>query len=77
VVSLAVFFGGAYALVWLAEATEGDVSECDRGECGVLGELLDEHDLIALLVLALIAAVPAVLVWTGCGRFARRGAQRS
>lgn len=54
---LAVFFGGAYAPVRLAEAKEGDISECDRAECGALGEFLDEHDLLGVIVLASLAAL--------------------
>lgn len=59
---LTVFFGGAYALVRLLERLEGGDSECGRAECGRFGEFLDEHDLLAVILLALIAAVPAVLL---------------
>jgi len=69
---LAVFLGGGYAVVRFAEAREGDISECDRGQCGTLGEFLDDHDLLAVSVLALVAALPAaVLLWRGRGRFTR------
>ena len=70
---LTLFFGGAYALVQLVERFEGDISECDRGECGRFGEFLDEHDLIAVILLALVAAAPAIpLLWKARGRLAGR-----
>jgi hypothetical protein len=72
---LAVFFGGAYALVRLTEAHEGDISECNVGQCGMWGEFLDNHDLLATLLLAVLAALPGcALIWW---RFANRNAKPS
>ena len=75
---VAVFFGGAYALVWLIETFEGDTSECWWAECGTFGELLDDHDLLAAIVLGLLAALPAAAVlWKARGRFANRSPEPS
>jgi hypothetical protein len=70
---LACFYGGAYAFLWFVHAREGDTSECYKGECGPLGEFLDNHDLIAVLILALLAALPAcAFLWRARSRFANR-----
>ena len=64
VLSLATFFGAAAAVVWLVESFEGEISECHRGRCGAFGELLDDHDLLAVIVLGVVAAVPGIaLLW--------------
>ena len=76
--SLTVFFGGAYAVVWLIETFEGDMSECWWAECGTIGESLDDHDLLATVLLAFVAALPGVaLLWKSRDRFANRNAKAS
>jgi hypothetical protein len=63
---LAAFFGAAYALVWLIETFEGNMSECWSSECGRFGEFLDDHQILTLAILALAAALPALAVfWKG------------
>ena len=59
VIWLTVFFGGAYVIVWSIETFEGDMSECWWAECGTFGELLDDHDLLAVVLLAVFATVPS------------------
>jgi hypothetical protein len=78
VIWLTIFFGGAYAVVWLVETFEGEISECGRGECERFGEFLDDHDLLAVVLLAFVAASPAVpLLWKARRRFANRDANPS
>jgi hypothetical protein len=43
-------------------ATGDTLDECDRGECGTLGEFTDEHPWLLFLLLAGGAAIPAALV---------------
>ena len=67
---LATFLGAAWVIVWLIETFEGDMSECHVGQCATFGELLDDHDLLTAIVLALVAAVPgAALLWRTRARF--------
>ena len=69
--SLGTFFAAAAILVWLVETFEGDISECNRGQCGTFGELLDDHDLLAVVVHGLFAVLPgAALLWTARSRLA-------
>jgi hypothetical protein len=53
------------------EATGDTLDECDRGECGALGEFTDNHPLILFLLLAAAAAIPAVPTAWLLGRAAR------
>jgi hypothetical protein len=53
------------------EATGDTLDECDRGECGALGEFTDNHPLILFLLLAAAAAIPAVATAWLLGRAAR------
>jgi hypothetical protein len=75
---LTLFFGSAYAIVWLVETYEGPTSECWSSECGKFGEFLDDHDLATVASLAVLAALPAVAVlWRGRWRFIHRDARSS
>jgi hypothetical protein len=75
---LATFYASAYALVWLVEAVEGDTSECWSSQCGTLGELIDDHDLLGVVLLAFLAALPAAaLLWKARARLADRDAEAS
>lgn len=67
--SLVTFFATAATVVWLVETFEGEISECNRGQCGMFGEFLDNHDLVAVIVLAVFAALPgSALLWMGRSR---------
>jgi hypothetical protein len=57
------------ALMWIAlitwepfvEATGDTLDECDRGQCGALGEFTEAHPGLLFLGLAVVAAVPAAM----------------
>ena len=75
---LMVFFGTAYAAVRLVEAVEGDTSECWSSQCAVLGEFQDDHDLLAVIVMGLLAALPAAaFLWRAWPRFPSRAGEPS
>jgi hypothetical protein len=60
----AVFFAIAYAFVRVVDAVEGDTSECSNADCGFLGRLETDHDLLAVIVFAAVAALPAaIFLW--------------
>ena len=69
---LAIFFGSAWLIVWLIETFEGETSECWSGQCGRFGEFIDDHDLLATVLLAVFAALPAsVVLWKARHRFVK------
>ena len=71
----ATFYGVGWTVVWLVETYEGDTSECWWAECGTFGEFLDDHDLFAVIVLGVVAALPpAAVLWKGRSVFAGRTA---
>jgi hypothetical protein len=60
----AAFFAIAYGFARLVDAVEGDTSECSNADCGFLGRVATEHDLLAVIVFAALATVPAaVFLW--------------
>jgi hypothetical protein len=60
----AAFFAIAYGFVRLVDAVEGDTSECSNADCGFLGRIETDHDLLAVIVFAALSAVPAaVFLW--------------
>ncbi len=58
-----IFFGTAYVIVRLVERIDGEQSECHGVNCGTFGNFLHNHDLLATLMLAVFALIPA----TGIG----------
>ena len=61
-VSVTLFFGIAWTTVFLIETFEGETSECWSGQCGRFGELVTNHDLLAVTAIAVVAALPAAAV---------------
>jgi hypothetical protein len=61
----AAFFAISYGFVRLVEAAvEGDTSECSNADCGFLGRIQTDHDLLAVIVFAALAALPAgIFLW--------------
>jgi hypothetical protein len=62
---LAVFLAIGNGVVWVIQAyEENSASECDRGECGTLGEFVDDHSLVFVIAVGLAALLPsAALLW--------------
>ena len=55
----AAFFAISYGFVRLVDAVEGDTSECSNADCGFLGRIQTDHDLLAVIVFAALAALLA------------------
>jgi hypothetical protein len=55
------------------DAVEGDTSECSNADCGFLGRIQTDHDLLAVIVFAALAALPAgIFLWRAWPRRATR-----
>lgn len=63
------FFGVAYAVVQLVERVNGPQSECRGVNCGTVGNVLYNHDLLATVMLAAFALVPGAAVFRMSRRF--------
>jgi hypothetical protein len=60
----AAFFAISYGFVRLVDAVEGDTSECSNADCGFLGRIQTDHDLLAVIVFAALAALLAgIFLW--------------
>lgn len=58
------FFAISYGFVRLTGAVEGDTSECSTANCGFLGRIQTDHDVLAVIVFAALAAMPAgIFLW--------------
>ena len=63
------FFAISYGFVRLVDAIEGDTSECSNADCGLLGRIQTDHDVVAVIVFAALAALPAgIFLWRGWPR---------
>jgi hypothetical protein len=54
----AMFLAIGNAVMWVIQTyEENSASECNRGECGTFGELVDDHGLAFATTVALLAAL--------------------
>ena len=60
-----MFLAIGNGVIWVIETYEAhSASECDRGECGAFGEHVDDHGLVFVTAVGLLAALPsAALLW--------------
>jgi hypothetical protein len=69
----AAFFAISYGFARLVDAVEGDTSECSNAHCRFLGRIQTDHDVLAVIVFAALAALPAgIFLWRAWPRRAAR-----
>jgi hypothetical protein len=76
---LAVFLAIGNGVIWVIQTyEENSASECDRGECGTFGEIVDDHSLVFVIAVGLVAVLPsATLLWATRRRVGRDNANPS